>query len=188
MSGVGAGGRPTSLSTFQAAGSIPIYPVGLLMFVNQTMINMPLISLVQWRHLTLTETYTPHSLKTEREKLTSYFGADWKQTTLPTLLIVTDSGNIPLLVKVSRHRVSSEPPFSMDLCDFPSGAQTCVAVDSKSEVWGVGAEGVDKKILITKCRSRTRHSVSDLNIEQFKLHIVMGADVQFLHTFIAIQM
>jgi hypothetical protein len=103
-----------------------------------------------------------------------------------TVLVVSDSGNIPLLVKVSRHRVSYEPPLVMRMkyednvhedkriFDSPSGAQTCFAVDSKSEVWGVGVEGVDNNFFITKFRNRTRQTVSDLKIEQLKLHLVMG--------------
>jgi hypothetical protein len=85
-----------------------------------------------------------------------------------TVLVVSDSGNIPLLVKVSRHRVSYEPPLVMRMeyednvqedkrmFDFPSGAQTCFAVDSKSQVWVVGVEGVDNNFFITKFRAGRR--------------------------------
>jgi hypothetical protein len=116
-----------------------------------------------------------------------------------TVLVVSDSGNIPLLIKVSHHRVRYDPPlivrmeYEGDVQEdekifyFLSGAQTYFAVDSKSEVWGVGAEGVDKNFFITKFRKRTRQTVSDLNIETFKLHRVMGADIQFLDTAMGIQ-
>jgi hypothetical protein len=71
--------------------------------------------------------------------------------------------------------------------DFPSGAQTCFAVDSKSEVWGVGIKGVDNNFFITKFRNHTRQTVYDLKIEKLKLHLELGADIQFLHTVMGIK-
>jgi hypothetical protein len=61
--------------------------------------------------------------------------------------------------------------------EFPSGTQTCFAVDSQNEAWGVGVEGIHNNFFIAKFRNRTRQPVSDLKIEQFKLHLMMCADI-----------
>jgi hypothetical protein len=116
-----------------------------------------------------------------------------------SIVVVKDASKSPLLVKVSRRRISNDPSVLVTMnCtrdviphkgmfDSPTGASACFAGDSSDKVLGLGLQWEDGSLLVAKFSNSTEQSAGDLSINQYKLNLIIGVNTQFLHAILGLQ-